>query len=357
MKINATQLLEQVVSLNASDLHVSVGSKPYVRISTALRTLDEYEPLSTDDVEYFLSQILDTQQREMLEVNKELDFSVALGSKARFRVNAFFQKGYPSAALRHIPLLVPSFSQLNLPAYLQNLCNLKSGLVLVVGPTGHGKSTTIASMIDKINETRAEHIITVEDPIEYIFVNKKSLIEQREMYLDTHDWTLALKSMLRQDPNIMLIGEMRDTETISSVLEIAETGHLVFATLHTNSASQTIERVISSFPSEKQNEIRVQLAQVLEVVISQRLLPSPQKGVIPALEIMLANDAVKNLIREGKTHMLDNVINTSSQVGMVSLDRSIASLVNQGVVDYSEAIKFSLRPEEFKRMVDSKFLR
>ncbi len=357
MKINATQLLEQVVSLNASDLHVSVGSKPYVRISTALRTLDEYEPLSTDDVEYFLSQILDTQQREMLEVNKELDFSVALGSKARFRVNAFFQKGYPSAALRHIPLVVPSFEQLNLPTYLQNLCNLKSGLVLVVGPTGHGKSTTIASMIDKINETRAEHIITVEDPIEYIFANKKSLIEQREMYLDTHDWTLALKSMLRQDPNIMLIGEMRDTETISSVLEIAETGHLVFATLHTNSASQTIERVISSFPSEKQNEIRVQLAQVLEVVISQRLLPSPQKGVIPALEIMLANDAVKNLIREGKTHMLDNVINTSSQVGMVSLDRSIASLVNQSLVDYSEAIKFSLRPEEFKRMVESKFLR
>ena len=357
MKLNATQLLERVVSLNASDLHVSVGSKPYVRIKTVLSILEDFEVLTVDDVEYFLSQILDTQQREVLEVNKELDFSVALGGKARFRVNAFFQKGYPSAALRHIPMSIPSLEALNLPPYLVNLCRIKSGLILVVGPTGHGKSTTIASMIDKINEDRAEHILTVEDPIEYIFANKKSLVEQREMFLDTHDWTVALKSMLRQDPNVILVGEMRDSETISSALEIAETGHLVFATLHTNSASQTVERIVSSFPSEKQNEVRVQLSQVLEVVISQRLIPSPTKGVVPAVEIMLGSDAVKNLIREGKAHMIDNVINTSSQVGMVSLDRSIAYLVNNGLVDFQEGIKYTLRPEDFRRLIDSKMVK
>ncbi len=357
MKINATQLLERVVQMDASDLHVSVGSKPFVRVKTVLSLLDDYDVLTVDDVEYFLSQILDTQQREVLEVNKELDFSVALGAKARFRVNAFFQKGYPSAALRHIPMSIPSFEQLNLPPYLMNLCQIKAGLILVVGPTGHGKSTTIASMIDKINETRAEHILTVEDPIEYVFANKKSLVEQREMFLDTHDWAVSLKSMLRQDPNVILIGEMRDAETISSVLEIAETGHLVFATLHTNSASQTVERIVSTFSSEKQNEVRVQLAQVLEVVISQRLIPSPAKGVVPAVEIMLASDAVRNLIREGKVHMIDNVINTSSQVGMVSLDRSIAFLVNNGLVDFQEAIKYTMRPEEFRRLIDSKMLK
>lgn len=357
MKINATQLLERVVSLNASDLHLSAGSKPHVRIKMALSLLDDYDVLSVDDIEYFLSQVLDTKQREILEVNKEMDFSVALGAKARFRVNAFFQKGYPSVALRHIPITIPSFKDLNLPPNLINLCQLKSGLVLVVGPTGHGKSTTIASMIDTINESRSEHIITVEDPIEYVFSNKKSLIEQREMFLDTHDWSIALKSMLRQDPNVILIGEMRDAETMSSVLEIAETGHLVFATLHTNSASQTVERIISSFPSEKQTEVRMQLSQVIEVVISQRLLPSPTKGVVPAVEIMLGSDAVRNLIREGKTHMIDNVINTSSQVGMISIDKSIAYLVNNGFVEFQEGIKYALRPEDFKRLVDSKLVK
>lgn len=357
MKINATQLLERVVQMDASDLHISVGSKPHVRVKTVLSVLDDCEVLTVDDVEYFLSQILDTQQREVLEVNKELDFSVALGTKARFRVNAFFQKGYPSAALRHIPMSIPSFEQLNLPPYLMNLCQLKAGLILVVGPTGHGKSTTIASMIDKINETRAEHILTVEDPIEYVFANKKSLVDQREMFLDTHDWAVSLKSMLRQDPNVILIGEMRDSETISSALEIAETGHLVFATLHTNSASQTVDRIVSSFTSERQNEVRVQLSQVLEVVISQRLIPSPVKGVVPAVEIMLTSDAVRNLIREGKVHMIDNVINTSSHVGMVSLDRSIAYLVNNGLVDFQEAIKYTMRPEEFRRLIDSKMLK
>lgn len=357
MKVNATQVLEKVVSLNASDLHISVGSTPFVRIRTRLQPLEGYDVLSLEDVETFLSQLVDTQQREVLSVNKELDFSVALGTKARFRVNAFYQKGYPSISLRYIPITVPSFNDLKLPSYIKNLCLLKQGLVLVVGPTGQGKSTTIAAMIDQVNETRAEHIITIEDPIEYVFSNKKSLIEQREMYLDTHSWDISLKSILRQDPNVVLIGEMRDAETMSTALQIAETGHLVFATLHTNSAAQTVDRIISSFPTEKQSEVKTQLSQVLEVIISQRLLPSETMGVVPALEILLGNDAVRNLIREGKSHMLDNVINTSFQLGMTSLERSLAELMNNGIVTYEEGLKFANRPEELKRLVTTRVVK
>ena len=351
MKINATQLLEKVVALNASDLHIGVNCQPYVRINMALQILTEFPVMTVDDVEFFLSQILDARQRELLEVNKELDFSVALGTKARFRVNAFFQKGYPSIALRYIPIIVPPLESLNLPSYFGNICNLKQGLILVVGPTGHGKSTTIASMLDRINETRSEHILTIEDPIEYVFTNKKSLVEQRELYLDTHSWGVALKSILRQDPNVVLIGEMRDAETVSSALQISETGHLVFATLHTNSASQTIERIISSFPAEKQEEIRSQLSQVIEVVISQRLIPSEKKKVVPAIEVMLGSDAVRSLIREGRAHMLDNVIKTSSQIGMVSLERSLADLVKNELIKFEEAIKYTSRPDELRRLI------
>jgi twitching motility protein PilT len=351
MKINVTQILEKIISMSASDLHIVVGSVPYVRLNMALAPLPEFPVMTVDDVEYFLSQILDTRQREILEVNKELDFSVALGTKARFRVNAFFQKGYPSIALRYIPISVPPIESLNLPPYIGNFCNLKQGLILVAGPTGHGKSTTIASMIDRINDTRAEHIITIEDPIEYVFSNKKSLVEQRELTLDTHTWDVALKSILRQDPNIVFIGEMRDAETMVSALQISETGHLVFSTLHTNSAAQTVERIISSFSTDKQDEIRTQLSQVLEVVISQRLIPSEKKNVVPALEIMLGTDAVKNLIREGRAHMLDNVIKTSSQVGMVSLERSMADLIKSELITFEDAVKYATRPDELKRML------
>lgn len=351
-KFSATQLLEKVIDLKASDLHLSVGAEPHVRVNTVLKQLEGYEPLSTDDIEYILSQVLDTRQREILDVNKELDFSIALGQKARFRVNAYFQKGYPAIAFRYIPIEIPSFKSLNLPEGLTNLCNIKQGLILVVGPAGHGKSTTIAAMLDRINETRAEHIITIEDPIEYIFADKKSLVEQREMYLDTHSWEVALKSVLRQDPNIVFVGEVRDSETIKTVLQIAETGHLVFTTLHTNSAAQTIDRIISSFPSEKQSEIRAQLSQVLEVVISERLLPSQELGVVPAFEIMVETDAVSNLIREGKAHMIDNVISTSAQLGMISLEKSMAELIKDGKIAFEDAVKFTERPNELKRLVD-----
>jgi twitching motility protein PilT len=304
-----------------------------------------------EDIEYFLAQVLDEDQKSIFELNKELDFSIALGTKARFRVNAFYQKGYPSVALRLIPILIPTLSSLHLPDILSRVCDLKQGLVLVVGPTGHGKSTTIASMIDRINETRAEHVITIEDPIEYVFSNKQSLIEQREMSIDTHSWESALKSVLRQDPNIVLIGEMRDIETMQAALQVSETGHLVFATLHTSSAAQTIERIINSFSESSRPQIRLQLAQVLEVIVSQRLISSKDFGMVPAVEIMIANDAIRNLIREGKAHMIDNTIATSLEMGMVTMERGLAVLVEKGWIDLAEAVKFANRPDELRRLL------
>lgn len=351
MKINITKILEETLEKSISDLHFSIGAKPFVRVSGKIMQLEEYEPLTLDDLESLLMQLLEDQQREIFEINKELDFSVSLGTKARVRVNAFFQKGYPSLALRVIPIGVPKLADLNLPPAIEHLCDLRQGLVLVVGPTGHGKSTTVAAMIDNINEKRAEHIITIEDPIEYMFINKKSLVEQREMYLDTHSWDVALKSCLRQDPNIVVIGEMRDPETMDAALRISETGHLVFASLHTNSAAQTIERIISSFSQERRSEVSVLLSYVLEVVISQRLIIGKDGNLYPAVEIMLGSEAVKNLIREGKSHMLDNIISTSSQVGMISLEKSLSELVNKGLVDGDEAMKYTSRPELLRRLL------
>ena len=249
---------------------------------------------------------------------------------------------------------IPKLDDLNLPNTVEQLTNLKQGLVLVVGPTGHGKSTTIAAMIDRINDTRSEHIVTIEDPIEYVFTNKKSLIEQREMYLDTHSWDVALKSVLRQDPNIVMVGEMRDAQTMSAVLQISETGHLVFATLHTNSAAQTIERMIVAFPEGKQGQIRQQLAQVMEAVVSQRLLQKKGGGLIPAAEILVATSAVRNLIREGKTHMIDNVISTSLGMGMIDLEHSLADMVTKGLIDAEEAMKYSTKPDNLRTALKQK---
>ncbi|MBT6401708.1 type IV pilus twitching motility protein PilT [candidate division WWE3 bacterium] len=353
-KLNVAQLLEQVVKMGASDLHLSMGVSPVVRVNTVLSPLSDFPPLTTEDIEFFLSQILNQEQKDILDVNKELDLSVALGKKVRFRVNVFFQKGYPSVAMRTIPLVVPSLETLNLPPVVNSIADLKHGLVLVVGPTGHGKSTTIAGMLDRINSTRAEHILTIEDPIEYIFTNKKSLIEQREMYLDTHSWEVALKAVLRQDPNVVFIGEMRDHDSMQAALTIAETGHLVFTTLHTNSAAQTIDRIIDSFPEGQQGQVRIQLSQILEAVISQRLIPSTSKGLVPAIEVLIVNTAVSNMIREGKTHQIDNVINTGASLGMVALNSSLADLINAGEIDLNEALKMSLHTDELRNLVGSK---
>ncbi len=349
MSFSAPKILEQVVSLGASDLHLTVASPPVVRINRQLSPLADFSPLTIEDIESFLHQVLQSDQMSILEVSKELDFSISLGHKARFRVNAFYQKGYPSVALRYIPQTIPTLQELHLPPILSSITAVRQGLILVVGPAGHGKSTTIASMIDQVNATRAEHIITLEDPIEYIFTNKKSLIEQRELFVDTASWENALKSILRQDPDIVFIGEMRDTETTLAALRIAETGHLVFATLHTNSASQTVERIISIFPSEKQQGLRSQLSAVLEAVISLRLLSTKDGGVWPAVEILLGTDAVRNIIRDGKFEQLDNVISTSVHRGMVSMDRSLAELIKQGLVAPDEALRYALNPDQVRR--------
>ena len=351
MKFNVTQILEKILTMGASDLHLTVGTAPVVRVNRQLSLLPDYSPLTVEDLEFFLTQVLTQEQKDLLDINKEVDFSVALGNKARFRVNAFYQRGYPSVAMRVIPLVVPSIESLSLPPVLNSLCELRQGLVLVVGPTGHGKSTTIASMVDRINDTRAEHIITIEDPIEYMFTNKLSVIEQREMFLDTHSWEVALKSILRQDPNVVVIGEMRDFDTISSALHVAETGHLVFATLHTNSAAQTIDRIIDSFPERQQQLIRLQLSQIIEAVVSLRLIPSEDKGLVPAVELMLATEAIKSLIREGKTHQIDNVISTSANVGMISLNQSLANNVIAKAISIGDALKASPNPDALKRIL------
>ncbi len=351
MSFSAPKILEKVVSLDASDLHLTVGSAPVVRIKRNLSPLSEFPVMTIEDVNSFLTQVLEPDQMSVLEVSRELDFSISLGSKARFRVNAFYQKGYPSVALRYIPQVIPSLKELNLPPIIGGLANVKQGLILVVGPAGHGKSTTIASIIDQINETRAEHIITLEDPIEYIFTNKKSLIEQRELYVDTASWDNALKSILRQDPDVVFIGEMRDMDTTLAALRIAETGHLVFATLHTNSAAQTVERIISTFPPEKQMGFQSQLSAILEAVISLRLLPAKDGSVHPAVELMLGTDAIRNIIREGKFEQINNVINTSAHLGMTSLDRSLATLIEKGIVSPDEALRYSLNPDQVRRFL------
>jgi len=353
-KFNVSSLLEQVVKMGASDLHLSMGVSPVVRVNTALSPLSDIPPLTVEDIEFFLSQILNQEQKDILDVNKELDLSVALGKQVRFRVNVFYQKGYPSVAMRTIPLTVPTLEALGLPPVLTSISDLKQGLVLVTGPTGHGKSTTIAGMIERINTTRAEHVITIEDPIEYIFSNKKSLIEQREMYLDTHSWEVALKAVLRQDPNVVFVGEMRDHDSMAAALTIAETGHLVFTTLHTNSAAQSIDRIIDSFPETQQDQIRIQLSQILEAVVSQRLLPSASKGMLPAVEILMGTTAVQNMIREGKTHQIDNVINTGANLGMIGLNNSLAELVKTKDVELNDALKVSLNPDELRGLVGAK---
>ncbi|MBI4091324.1 PilT/PilU family type 4a pilus ATPase [candidate division WWE3 bacterium] len=351
MKFAANELLEKTIARKASDLHVVVGVNPVIRVNSKLVNLGEYPPFSPEDVEFFLGQLLSQEQKEIFSVNKDLDFSFSLGKASRFRVNAFYQRGYPSVALRVIPFRVPTLEELNLPKILTTLCNLNQGLILIVGPTGQGKSTTIAAMVDRINTQRDSHIITIEDPIEYVFVNNRALIEQREMYLDTHSWEVALRSVLRQDPNIVVIGEMRDFETISAAITIAETGHLVFATLHTNSASQTVDRIIDVFPEVQQQQVRVQLSSILEAIVSERLVPSILGNLVPATEILLSSSAIRNLIREGKSHMIDNTIATGFDLGMVSLERSLASLVMNDVISFDEAMKFTLKPDELNRLV------
>jgi len=345
------QLLQLTIERKASDLHLICGVPPMLRIDGFLQAVPQETVVTPEDMEKALSGVLSSELLERLKVNKELDFSLSFSDKARFRVNAYTQKGSFALAFRRIPLEIPSIESLNLPKILHSFSSLRQGFILVTGPTGHGKSTTLAAILDEINHTRSEHIVTIEDPIEFILKPDKSIISQREMGNDTHSWQIALRSVLREDPNVVLIGEMRDYETIASALTVAETGHLVFATLHTNSAAQTIDRIVDVFPEEQQSQVKLQLSNVIEAVFSMRLLPALAGGRVVAYELMLGTSAVKTAIREGKTHQIDNIIQTSQEVGMSTLEMSLAKLVRDGIVGVEVAASYALRPEELKRLI------
>jgi len=349
-----SSLLEITINKKASDLHLITKAPPILRVNGFLEPLVGQEPLTQEEMERLIFSMVNEEQKEILLVNKELDFSFAYGDKARFRANAYYQKGALAIALRLIPMTIPSIEELNLPDICHAFAELKQGFILVVGPTGHGKSTTIAAIIEEINHNRAEHIVTIEDPIEYVFNHDQSILSQREVKADTHSWPIALRSCLREDPNVVLIGEMRDLETISMALTIAETGHLVFSTLHTNSAAQSIDRVIDVFPEHQQEQVRMQLSSTLEAIVSQRLLSSLDGGRVPATEILVATPAVRATIREGKTHMIDNIIQTSVEMGMKTLEMDLASLVKAGKISLEVAQTYAFRPEDLLKLTRSK---
>jgi twitching motility protein PilT len=345
------ELLQYTANQKASDLHLIVGSPPYLRINGKLVAVPNEQRLTSEMIDKFAKDTVTADQYQRLTVNKELDFSLAFGDKVRFRVNAYTQKGTLAMSFRTIPLTIPKIDELGLPKIIHSFTNLRQGFILITGPTGHGKSTTLASILNEINTTRSEHIVTIEDPIEFVFKPKSSIITQREMGNDTHSWQIALRSVLREDPDVVLVGEMRDFETIAAALTVAETGHLVFATLHTNSAAQTIDRIVDVFPDEQQKQVRLQLSNVLEAVFSMRLIPSSDGGRVVAHEVMLGTSAVKTSIREGKTHQIDNIIQTSTEMGMNTLEMSLANRVKEGSVKIETAQAYSLRPDELSRLV------
>jgi len=344
-------LLEEVVKKKASDLHLQVGLPPMIRIDGSLLPVNGADALTEETVETLIFAILDEDQKQILLKDKEFDFSFAFGDLGRFRVNAFHERGNLAAALRLIPNEILTIEQLGLPPIVNKFADYPRGLVLVTGPTGSGKSTSLAAMIHKINLERSSHIITIEDPIEYTHKSKKSVIVQREVHYDTYSFSAALRSALREDPDVVLIGEMRDLETIASAITIAETGHLVFATLHTNSAAQSIDRMIDVFPPHQQPQIRAQLSNILMAIVSQRLVPSIGGGRIAAAEIMVATPAVRNIVREGKTHQLDAVIQTGAEFGMQSMDKQLVNLIHAGTISYDEARNFAVDIDELDRLM------
>lgn len=344
-------LLEEVIKKKASDLHLQVGLPPMLRIDGALKPVSGADVLTEEVVESLVFAILDDDQKQILLKDKEFDFSFAFGDLGRFRVNAFHERGNIAAALRLIPNEILTIEQLGLPQVVNKFADYPRGLVLVTGPTGSGKSTTLAALVHKINHERATHIVTIEDPIEFTHKSVKSVIVQREVHYDTYSFSAALRSSLRQDPDVVLIGEMRDLETIAAAITIAETGHLVFATLHTNSAAQSIDRMIDVFPPHQQPQIRAQLSNILMSITSQRLVPTIGGGRVAAAEILIANPAVRNIIREGKSHQLDAVIQTGAEFGMQSMDKTLVSLIHSGTITYDEARNFAVDIDELDRLM------
>lgn len=344
-------LLEEVVKRKASDLHLQVGLPPILRIDGVLTPISSVPALKEEAVETLVFAILDEDQKQILLRDKEFDFSFAFGDLGRFRVNAFHERGNLAAAMRLIPAAVRTIEQLGLPKILEKFTAYPRGLVLITGPTGSGKSTTLAALVDKINTERALHIITVEDPIEYTHKSKRSVVVQREVHYDTYSFSAALRSALREDPDVVLIGEMRDLETIAAAITIAETGHLVFATLHTNSASQSIDRMVDVFPPHQQPQVRSQLGNILMGICSQRLIPALGGGRVAAAEILIATPAVRNIIREGKNYQLEAVIQTGAEYGMQSMDKTLVNLVHSGVISYDEARNYAVDVEELDRLM------
>lgn len=350
-KAKLGQYLELAQAQGASDLHLGVAKRPTLRIDGNLLQLTKEPILTTNDLVGFVKALLAPEQEQKFLEEKELDFGFTYEEKIRCRCNIYYQKGMIAIAIRLIPMEIRSIEELNLPPVLHEFTKLSQGFLLVVGPAGHGKSTTLAALIDEINHKRFDHIITIEDPIEYLFQPDRALIDQREVGVDTKSFNHALRSVLRQDPDVIMLGEMRDPESIAIALTAAETGHLVLSTLHTNNASQTIDRIIDSFPAGQQGQIRSQLASTLVGIVSQRLVPRIEGGRIPATEIMFANAAIRNLIREDKVYQIDLVIETSFEEGMISLNRSLANLVKRREITQENAFLYSLNPTELKNLL------
>lgn len=345
-----SELLDLVIKEGGSDLHIFATGSPMLRVSGALIPLSKYPAFTAEETEAMLQSIVPPERLSSFKTSQSVDFSYAQG-EARFRVNGYRTQGTVALAFRVIPRVIRQFSELNLPPVLEVFTQREQGFFLVVGPVGQGKTTTLATMLDHINETRAEHILTIEDPVEYLFTPKKSLVHQREIHIDTPDFHTALQSAFREDVDVIMVGEMRDYETISSAVTAAETGHLVFSTLHTNTAAQTIDRIIDMFPSEQQTQVRVQLAGSLIGIFSQRLIPRISGGLIPAYELLINNNAVSTLIREARTHEISSVIQTSSQEGMIDMDRSLADLVHRGEVTVEHAYEHAIDSKTFERFL------
>jgi len=351
MDYELEDLLMTVIKQNASDLHFSVARRPTLRIDGELVPLSQKPILTPDATKKLVDSLLTKEQAEKLEREREVDFSYSFKDKGRFRINVFYQRNFLGAALRLIPAEIRTVEQLRLPPIINQFTRYNQGFFLVVGPSGHGKSTTLAALVDEINHKRNDHIITIEDPIEYLFLQDRCIVDQREVGSDTLSFHRALRAVLRQDPDVIMVGELRDPETMSTAITAAETGHLVFASIHTNNASQTIDRIIDSFPSGQQNQIRTQLSATLLGVFSQRLIPRIEGGRIPVGELLIANAAVRNLIRENKSHQIDLVIETSAEEGMISLNRALVEMVKQREISLEQAELYSLNPAEMRMIL------
>jgi twitching motility protein PilT len=341
------ELLERMVEANASDLHVTTGTPPAIRVRGEVERLQGFDALTGEETQQLLYRILSSEQQKLLEINRQLDFSYSMPGLARFRVNVYFQRESIGAAFRLIPTELKTLEELGIPDSLHVLAEKPRGLVLVTGPTGSGKSTTLAAIIDEINRNRSEHILTIEDPIEFLHRHKRCIVNQREIGPDATSFADALRAALRQDPDVILVGEMRDLETISTALTAAETGHLVFGTLHTQSAPSTIDRIIDVFPAEQQEQVRIQIANSLQGVVTQALLPTAdQMGRVPALEILLPDDAVRNLIRQGKVEQIYSVMQTNTGRGMQTMEQSLGDLIMRRIVDFEVGLSRSSRPSQ-----------